>query len=59
MKPQFTDEFRYPRGYVRSNITDIAKTWAAVRKKLGQENCLSESKVRKPIPVAGTKRRAI
>jgi hypothetical protein len=56
MKPQFTDEFRYPRGYVRSESTDITKTWAAVRKKLKQERCLGESNVRKLKPVGGTKR---
>lgn len=56
MKPQFTDEFRYPRGYVRSDSTDIAKTWAAVRKKLKQERGLSESNVRKLQPVRDTKR---
>lgn len=56
MKPQFTDEFRYPRGYVRSYSTDIAKTWAAVRKKLKQERCLSESNVRKLKSVGGRNR---
>ncbi len=56
MKPQFTDQFRYPRGYVRSDTTDIAKTWAAVRKRLKQESCLSESNVHKLKPVGETKR---
>jgi len=55
MKPQFTDKFRYPRGYVRSDSTDIAKTWAAARKKLEQERCLSESNVRKLKPAEGTR----
>lgn len=56
MKAQFTDEFRYPRGYVRSESTDVAKTWAAARRKLKQERCLSESNVRKLKPVGGTQR---
>ena len=34
MKPKFTDLHRYPRGYTRSGSTDVAKTWAAARKKL-------------------------
>jgi hypothetical protein len=34
MKPKFTDAFRYQRGYVRSESTDVAKTWAAAREKL-------------------------
>jgi len=34
MKPKFTDQHRYQRGYVRSESTDVAKTWAAARKKL-------------------------
>lgn len=55
MKPQFTDAFRYPRGYVRSDSTDVAKTWAAVRKKLKQERSPSESNVRKLKPVGGAK----
>lgn len=56
MKPQFTDAFRYPRAYVRSEATDVAKTWAAVRKKREQGRLLSESNVRKLKPVGSTKR---
>lgn len=37
MKPKFTDEHKYPRGYVPSGSTDIAKTWAAARRKLEQD----------------------
>jgi hypothetical protein len=37
MKPKFTDAFRYQRGYVRSESTDVAKTWSAARKKLEQD----------------------
>lgn len=37
MKPKFTDTHRYPRGYVRSEATDIAKTWAAARRRLQQD----------------------
>jgi len=33
MKPKFTDEDKYPRGYVRSESTDITKTFAAARKR--------------------------
>jgi len=33
MKPKFTDEHKYPRGYVFSGATDITKTWAAARKR--------------------------
>ncbi len=33
MQPKFTDSYKYPRGYVRSESTDIAKTWAAARKR--------------------------
>jgi hypothetical protein len=39
MKPKFTDQDKYPRGYVRSEATDIRKTWAAARKRL-EENRL-------------------
>ena len=47
MKPRFTDQHKYPRGYVRSESTDIAKTWAAARKKLERANRLPESNVHK------------
>ena len=46
MKPKFTDEHKYPRGYVPSGSTDIAKTWAAVRRKLEQDRKRSEGNVR-------------
>jgi hypothetical protein len=36
MKPKFTDQHRYLRGYVRSESTDVAKTWAAARQKVEQ-----------------------
>jgi len=29
--PRFTDSHRYPRGYVKSNATDISKTFARVK----------------------------
>ena len=38
--PRFTDSHRYPRGYVKSNATDISKTFARVRaeqKKIEEE----------------------
>ncbi len=46
MKPKFTDAYKYPRGYVRSESTDVAKTWAAARKKIDQRNKPPESNVR-------------
>jgi hypothetical protein len=46
MKPNFTDGHKYPRGYVRSESTDISKTWAAARKRLEQEKKLPDSNVR-------------
>jgi len=47
MKPHFTDQHKYPRGYVRSESTNIAKTWAAVRKKLERDKKQPEGNVRK------------
>jgi len=55
MKPKFTDQQKYPRGYIRSESTDIAKTWAAVRKKLEQDRKQSEGNVRMLNPVGGAR----
>lgn len=55
MKPNFTDMHKYPRGYVRSEATDIAKTWAAARRKLEQERKQSASNVRVLKQVAGAR----
>jgi hypothetical protein len=46
MKPRFTDLSRYPRGYVRSEATNISKTWALARKKLEDDKKEREEKVR-------------
>lgn len=46
MKPKFTDSYKYPRGYVRSESTDVAKTWAAARRRLVQAGKAPESNVR-------------
>ena len=46
MKPKFTDSYKYPRGYVRSESTDVAKTWAAARRKLDQAGKAPQSNVR-------------
>ena len=46
MKPKFTDSHKYPRGYVRSESTDVAKTWAAARRKLEQGGRPPQSNVR-------------
>lgn len=45
-KPNFTDKQRYPHGYVRSEATDIAKTWAAARRKLAEGRLRPEGNVR-------------
>ena len=55
MKPNFTDTHKYPRGYVRSEATDIAKTWDAVRRKLAQERKQSADNVRLLKPIAGAR----
>ena len=47
MKPNFTDQYRYLRGYVRAESTDIAKTWAAARSSLLTDNQQPESNVRR------------
>lgn len=43
--PNFTDKHRYPQGYVRSESTDIAKTWAAARRRLKQDRLRLDNKV--------------
>jgi len=52
MKPKFTDEDNYPRGYVRSESTDITKTFAAARKRFAQAKKHPEGNVRMLQPVA-------
>ena len=46
MKPKFTDEDKYPRGYVRSESTDITKTFAAARERFAQAIKYPEGNVR-------------
>ena len=55
MKPKFTDEDKYPRGYVRSESTDITKTWDAARKRLAQAEKQPEDNVRMLQQVAGAR----
>jgi len=55
MTPKFTDQYRYARGYVRSDLTDVAKTWAAARKKLEQDKNLPKENVRKLKQVGGAR----
>jgi hypothetical protein len=45
MKPNFTDQYRHLRGYVRAESTDVAKTWAAARCALGQDRKHPENNV--------------
>lgn len=45
-KPKFTDKPRYPHGYIRSEATDISKTWAAARTKLEDGRLRHEGNVR-------------
>jgi hypothetical protein len=52
MKPKYTDANKYPHGYVRSESTDITRTWAAARKKLAQDQKLPEGNVRRLSPVS-------
>ena len=52
MKPKFTDEDNYPRGYVRSESTDITKTFAAARKRFAQAKKQPADNVRMLQPVA-------
>jgi hypothetical protein len=51
MQPQFTDNYKYPRGYVRSESTDITKTWAAARKRDQDARDLLAFKVRSLVRV--------
>ena len=53
MKPKFTDEHKYPRGYVFSGATDITKTWAAARKKIELAKKQPEGNVRMLQQVGG------
>ena len=53
MKPKFTDEHKYPRGYVLSVATDITKTWDAERKRLELARKQPEGNVRMLQPVGG------
>jgi hypothetical protein len=57
MKPKFTDTYKYPRGYVPSDSTDVARTWAAARLRLEQNKAPSGGNVqplrRKPISASG------
>jgi hypothetical protein len=55
MKPKFTDEHKYPRGYVFSAATDITKTWAAERKRLAQATKQPEGNVRMLQQVGGSR----
>ena len=52
MKPKFTDEDKYPRGYVRSESTDVSKTFAAARKRFELAKKQPEGNVRKLQQVA-------
>lgn len=54
-RPNFTDKHRYPQGYVRSEATDIVKTWAAARRKLDQEKLRPEGNVRTLARFAGAR----
>jgi hypothetical protein len=55
MKPKFTDEDKYPRGYVRSESTDITNTWAAARKRFAQARKQPEGNVRMLQQVGGAR----
>jgi hypothetical protein len=55
MKPKFTDEEKYPRGYVRSESTDITKTWAAARKRFAQARKQPEGNVRMLQQIGGAR----
>jgi hypothetical protein len=54
-KPNFTDKQRYPQGYVRSEATDISKTWAAARRKLEEGKRPPEGNVRTLARIAGAR----
>jgi hypothetical protein len=51
MKPKFTDEHKFPRGYDFSGATDIRKTFAAARARFALAEKQSEGKVRMLQPV--------
>ena len=53
MKPKFTDQHKYPRGYVFSGATDITKTWAAARKSIERARKQPQGNVRLLQPVGG------
>ena len=53
MKPKFTDQHKYPRGYVFSGATDITKTWAAARKRIERARKQPEGNVRMLQPDGG------
>ena len=55
MKPIFTDQHRFHRAYVRSEATDVAKTWAAVRKRTEQKPKQSDGNVLLLKPTAGAR----
>ena len=52
MKPRFTDEHKYPRGYDFSVATDITKTFAAARLRFALAKEQPEGNVRMLQPVA-------
>ena len=52
MKPKFTDEHKYPRGYDFSGATDITKTFAAARLRFALAKEQPEGNVRMLQPVA-------
>ena len=56
MKPRFTDELKFPRGYVRAEFTDVAKTWAAARLKLEAARKTPAGSERRLALVRGAKR---
>jgi hypothetical protein len=55
MKPKFTDEDKYPRGYLRSESTDITKTFAAARARFALAEKQPEGNVRMLQQVGGAR----
>lgn len=55
MKPKFTDEHKYPRGYDFSGSTDITKTFAAARLRFALAKEQPEGNVRMLQPVAAAR----
>ena len=55
MKIRFTDQHKYPRGYVHSESTDIRKTWAAARSRIVRAAKESEGNVLRLKLMAGSK----